>query len=71
MEVIERWLKEPLNLFNGLYPPSNQNFGDWARDFEGCDYRLDGMFICTFPGDPPVVQRVPVNLKSNCRQNTT
>jgi|GEM_PF-2504043 hypothetical protein len=65
MEVVERWFEEPLNIFNGFYPTSYEHFGDRARDIEGCDYRLDGMFIGTFPGDPPVVQLVPVNLKSN------
>jgi hypothetical protein len=71
VEVIKRWFEEPLNVINGLQPTTDQHAGDRARDIEGGDYRLDGMFISTFPGDPPVVQRVPVNLKSNCGQNTT
>lgn len=66
MKLVQGRLEEPLDGLYRVDPASDKHSGDRSGYVQLIDYLSDGIFISTFPVDPPIVQRDPVNLNSIC-----
>jgi len=63
------WSKKGTNRVDGVEPTPYQHPRNGGGDVEFLDQVLDGFFIDTFPDIPPIVQRIPANLKIWCKGN--